>query len=62
MEDLARGSIRPRLAPPGLGVRHSRAGPRCRALEVLPPVGRYDFTVVINSFVVAQLPLPLMRH
>jgi hypothetical protein len=45
-----------------LGVHHTRAGPRRRLLEVLPPVGRYGFTAVIDSLVVAQLPLPLMRH
>jgi hypothetical protein len=45
-----------------LGVRHTRAGVRCRSLEVLPPVGKYGFVNVIDSLVVAQLPLPLMRH
>jgi hypothetical protein len=45
-----------------LGVRHTRAGLRCRSLEVLPPVGKYGFISVIDSLVVAQLPLPLMRH
>jgi hypothetical protein len=50
------------LAPPGLGVGHTRAGARCRSLEVLPPVGRDGFTAVIDSFVVSELPLPVVRH
>jgi hypothetical protein len=45
-----------------LGVRDTRAGLRCRSLEVLPPIGKYGFVSVIDSLVVAQLPLRLMRH
>jgi hypothetical protein len=44
-----------------LGVRDARAGPRCRSLEVFPPVGGYCVTLVIDTIVVAELSLPLVR-
>jgi hypothetical protein len=51
----------PRLAAPGLGVRDACAGPRCPSLEVFTPVGGCGATVVIDSVVVAELPLPSVR-
>jgi hypothetical protein len=33
-----------------LGVRYTRAGLSCGSLEVLPPVGKYGITSVIDSF------------
>jgi hypothetical protein len=61
-EDLGRGSPWPTLAPPGFGARHSRGRPRCRSLEVSPLVGRSSVSGVIGSVVVAEVPLPSVRH
>ena len=50
------------VVPSLLGARHARTGLRCGSLELLPPVRRHGLTAVIDSVVVAELPLPLLRH
>jgi hypothetical protein len=44
-----------------MGARDACAGPGCRSLEVLPPVGRIGVVVLIDSVVVAEFPLACVR-
>lgn len=47
---------------PGLGVRHVRVGPRRGLFEVLPSIGRYGVTAVMDGVVGVEFPLCLVRH
>jgi hypothetical protein len=49
------------VASPRKGSRDARSGSGCRSLEMLPLVGRCDFTVVIVRVVVAERSPSLLR-